>query len=133
MTLPAADPYSAETRRYFETPDHAGDLAGDYTKSAMAHAAESDDGARVQLAIGLQDGKIAECRFRVFGCPHLIAAAEWLCSESEGRTISAFGQFQVAECMKILAIPVNKTGRLLLLEDTIGLLTDEPALAAGLQ
>jgi len=131
MTSAVGDPYSPQTRRYFENPAHAGDLAGDYTTSAVAQASESDGGACVQLAIGLRDGKLAECRFRIFGCPHLIAAAEWLCSESEGRTFSALSRFQAGECMKILGIPVDKTGRVLLLEDTIRLLTDKLARAAA--
>lgn len=113
------DPYSAETRRYFANPVHAGDLQGDYTESAVEQRAESAGGARLQLAAGLRGGLIAECRFRACGCPHTIAAAEWWCGKMEGQPAAAIAQFDVADCMRQLAVPVEKTGRILLLEDTI--------------
>ena len=79
----------------------------------------------MQLAIGIEDGEIKECRFRVFGCPHLIAAAEWLCSHAEGETLIDLAKFRAKDCMQQLAVPVEKTGRLLLLEDAIRSLTAE--------
>ena len=119
------EPYNQQTLQLFERPIHAGALQGCYTDTAVAEASESAAGARLQLAVGLQDGKIKECRFRVFGCPHLIAAAEWLCSQAEGDTMVDLANFRAEDCMQQLAVPVEKTGRLLLLEDAIRSLTAE--------
>jgi NifU-like protein involved in Fe-S cluster formation len=119
------EPYNQRTLQLFERPIHAGALQGCYTDTAVAQASESEAGARLQLAVGLQDGKIKECRFRVFGCPHLIAAAEWLCSHAEGDTMTDLANFRAEDCMQQLAVPVEKTGRLLLLEDAIRSLTAE--------
>lgn len=123
MASQADNPYNSCTRRYFGQPVHAGDLKGEYTVSAVALADESTAGARIQLAVGVEDGRLKECRFRVFGCPHLIAAGEWLCEHYEGKTLDELQQFKAADCMNLLAVPVEKTGRILLLEDAIRSLT----------
>ena len=119
------DPYNKITRALFAEPTHAGDLRGDYAKMLLAEASESAEGAQLQLAVGLTAGKMQECRFRVFACPHLIAAAEWLCRKYEGRPPADLGEFRAADCMGPLAIPVEKTGRILLLEDAIRLLLEQ--------
>jgi NifU-like protein involved in Fe-S cluster formation len=120
-----ADPYNPTTRQLFADPAHAGDLQNDYAQSAQAEASESAAGAKIQLAAGLADGRLQECRFRVFGCPHLLAAAEWLCNQYEGATLADLAGFRAAACMGPLAIPVEKTGRILLLEDAIRLLVKQ--------
>ena len=116
------DPYNEQTRGYFANPVHAGDLDGEYTRTAVASVAESAAGARLTLAVGLTAQRIDECRFRAFGCPHLIAAAERWCEASEGKTPVDLLPFDVTGCMQILGVPVEKTGRILLLEDAVGLL-----------
>ena len=121
----AGDPYNPATRALFADPLHVGDLQNEYELAARAEASESADGARLQLAIGLEDGKLRECRFLVFGCPHLVAAAEWLCRNFEGGTLADLAAFRVADCMGPLDIPVEKTGRILLLEDAIRLLSEQ--------
>ena len=63
--------------------------------------------------------EVAEMRFRVYGCPHLIAAAEALCNEREGGAVAGLSAFVLEEFMSRLAVPVEKTGRILLLEDAL--------------
>lgn len=118
----ASDPYNAQTRVLFADPAHIGDLQNQYAQTALAEASESAAGAKIQLSIGLADGEVQECRFRVFGCPHLIAAAEYLCNRLEGGSLADLAGFRVAHCMEPLEIPVEKTSRILLLEDAIRLL-----------
>ena len=64
-------------------------------------------------------------RFRVFGCPHLVAAAEWICNHYEGRPVTELGNRSVDEIMRTLQVPIEKTGRILLLEDTLSLLAEK--------
>ncbi len=126
MTMAAhSDPYNSLTRRNFANPAHAGDLGGEYTVCASAVASESADGAIIQLAAGVRDGRLQECRFRAYGCPHLIAAAEWLCGNIEGGLVSELARIHVDDCMQALAVPISKTGRILLLEDAIRLLGEQ--------
>lgn len=113
------NPYNCLTLQYFENPVHAGDLDEQYSVRARALVEESMAGARVEMVVGLLDGKLKECRYRVFGCPHLLAACEWLCSYYEGKTLLELQQFRAADCMVVLQVPIEKTGRILLLEDAI--------------
>ena len=78
-----------------------------------------EQGVRVRLSAKAKAGTIEAMRFRAWGCPHLIAAAEWLCSYYEGRPLTALEEFPRAPIMENLAIPTEKTGRILVLEDTV--------------
>ena len=109
----SADPYSAAVRELFTEPDHAGEVEGGVT------ARVDEQGVRVQLSALVEGGVIAEMRFRAWGCPHLIAAAEWACGDSEGQPVAALEDFQIAPIMENLTIPTEKTGRILVLEDAV--------------
>ena len=87
----------------------------------MLHAevSESATGARLVLAAGIVAEQVAEMRFLAFACPHLIAAAEALCQEREGGAVAGLSVFALDEMMARLAVPVEKTGRILLLEDAL--------------
>ncbi len=109
----SGDPYSAEVRALFAELAHAGDLAD-------AACAELDEqGVRVRLAATLRDGCLQAMRFRAWGCPHVLAACEAVCQQYEGRPAAALEQFRASEIMGNLSIPVEKTGRILVIEDTV--------------
>jgi nitrogen fixation NifU-like protein len=120
-----AEPYNQAVRDTFHSPAHAGDLSRDYPHVLRAVAAESENGSRLVLAAGVADELILEMRYRVWGCPHLIAAAEILCKEREQAAVAGLSVFALAELMELLAIPVEKTGRILLLEDALNLLWEQ--------
>ena len=105
------DPYSARVRAYFMNPRHAGDL-----EDAVSTDIEAQ-GVRLRLAAATSDGRISGLRFRAWGCPHLIAAAEAFCDACEGGPVAALTSFAASELMQSLPVPVQKTGRILVLED----------------
>lgn len=113
------DPYNEAVRACFENPDHAGDLQGNYALTLAAETAESEQGARIVLSTAIADGIIMEMRYRVWGCPHLVAAAETLCRDREKGPVSGLSQFDASGMMAQLAVPAAKTGRMLLLEDAL--------------
>jgi NifU-like protein involved in Fe-S cluster formation len=113
----STEPYNDAVRRRFENPLHAGDADARYPAVVTAEVSESDAGFQVRLAAEMDDNEIRRLRFRVFGCPHLIAAAEELCSRFEGRLPRALQDVPVTQLMELLEVPVEKTGRILLLED----------------
>ncbi|MEX2122346.1 MAG: iron-sulfur cluster assembly scaffold protein [Woeseia sp.] len=115
----SANPYNDAVRRHFANPLHAGDLRASYADTVSAEASGSDTGFRVVLAAELDGGILRRLRYRVFGCPHLIAATEVSCSRLEGRTAEALQEFSVAPLMELLDVPVTKAGRLLMLEDAV--------------
>ena len=109
----SADPYSATVRELFATTRHAGDLAGEESVST------TDQDVRIRLSAGVEDGIITTMRFRAWGCPHLIAAAEAACAALEGSAAAGLVDWAAADLMENLPVPVEKTGRILVLEDTV--------------
>ena len=109
------DAYAPRVREYFESPRHAGGC-GD-AAAISAAVSEGGAGARIHIA-GVTDGeRWTRLAWRVFGCPHTIAAAEAACRRFEGAPTSAPGEFAFVGLVEELGIPVEKTGRVLLLED----------------
>lgn len=106
-------PYSATVRELFADPGHAGDLEG----ATLCRV--DDQGVRIRLAARHENGLLRTLRFRAWGCPHLLAACEAFCADYEGRPASDLGDFQASEIMGNLSIPLEKTGRILVLEDAV--------------
>ncbi len=107
------DPYSAQVRELFADLSHAGDL-DDATCSEL-----DEQGVRIRLGATHADGRLEALRFRAWGCPHVLAACEAVCREYEGRPAADLEQFRASEIIRILSIPVEKTGRILVIEDTV--------------
>ena len=109
----SADPYSARVRELFAETPHAG-----VAESGVTVCAE-DQGVRIELSAKADGGRVCELRFRAWGCPHLIAAAEAFCTGYLGQKVSHLQKFSVSGLMQTLAVPVEKTGRILVLEDAV--------------
>lgn len=110
------DPYNSLVRELFANTGHAGSLSDAVT------ANKNEQGVRIELSARGKDGAIEQLRFSAWGCPHFIAAAEAVCAEYEGQTASQLEEFSVADVMQRLAVPAQKSGRILVLEDTVRLL-----------
>ena len=109
-----SDPYSERVRALFADPQHAGDL-----ENTAARVQISEQGVRLALAVATDGDIIVGLRFRAWGCPHLLAAAEAFCRAYEGRPASALAAFEAAEIMQTLPVPREKLGRILVLEDAV--------------
>jgi NifU-like protein involved in Fe-S cluster formation len=109
----SADPYNSTVRAYFAEAEHCGDVSD----GAVGYF--EDQGMRVRLSAEVADGMITRLGFRAWGCPHVIAAAEAVCRHFEGRSAAELEQFASGQIMRDLAVPVEKTGRILALEDTV--------------
>ena len=106
-------PYNRAVRDCFANPDHAGELEGGIK------AYFEDQGMRIRLSATLSDGTLSKLRFLAWGCPHVVAAAETFCRQYEGHLAAELEQFESGPIMQDLAVPVEKTGRILVLEDTV--------------
>ena len=111
--------YNDAVREAFAHPRHAGDLDRDCGQVLEAEAAESGQGAQIALAAGIDEGRISALRFRVSGCPHLIAALEVFCRRHEGGPAAGLEKPDFAGISEELELPVEKSGRILLLEDAV--------------
>jgi len=109
----SAAPYSAKVRELFAAPAHAGDIADGEAVDV------ADQDVRLRLSAQAEGGKIAALRFRAWGCPHVIAAAEAVCSNLEGQPVTDLESYAIADIMQKLPIPVEKTGRILVIEDAV--------------
>lgn len=120
----AATDYNDRVRALFAAPAHAGEADGIAARAARG-------GFTVEFSASLCDGCLERLRFRVFGCPHLVAAAEAFCDAFEGRPSDELAGFNGAKAFENLEIPVEKTGRILLLEDAARALHAKAAAAAA--
>ena len=109
-----ADPYSERVRALFARPDHAGDL-----EKPSARVQIDDQGVRIALAAQCDGDIVQYLRFRAWGCPHLLAAAEAVCRSYEGQALPALQAFSATEIMQTLSVPREKLGRILILEDAV--------------
>jgi len=107
------DPYSPLVRKHFANTAHCGDLAGAVVVNI------DEQGIRLRLSATVNRGHIQSLRFRAWGCPHVIAACEWFCSHYEGEPGESLSGFQASDIMCNLSVPVEKTGRILVLEDAV--------------
>jgi cysteine desulfurase len=89
--------------------------------SGEAGSVEQGTWVRFYLRLsGRMDGRhVTEARFQVYGCPHTIAAAEWLAQRLPGRAIDALLPEGVNGVAAQLGTPTEKLGRLLVIEDAL--------------
>ena len=109
----STDPYNARVRAFFAAPAHAGDL-----ESGESVQIDGQD-ARIALAATASNGTVRAMRFRAWGCPHTIAAAEAACQALEGVLVADLLEFSARDLMEDLSVPVEKTGRILVIEDAV--------------
>ena len=105
--------YSELTRRYFESATRAGTLP-DAFRGAAGHR---DQGTWVQFDVQIDVAAIADARFLAFGCPHTLAVAAWLAETSIGTPLRRDMPESAAALRERFAVPVEKLGRLLIVED----------------
>jgi len=76
--------YSAAVLDHFKNPRHAGDLAD---ATAVAEATNPVCGDVLRLAARVENGRIAEARFKAQGCVTAVACASILTEMAAGQTL----------------------------------------------
>jgi NifU-like protein involved in Fe-S cluster formation len=107
--------YNELTRRYFEAPAHAGVLEG--PRVFRGSAGDREHGTWVQFDLKTDAGTVLAARFLAFACPHVIAVSAWLAEHSVGRQLTVALPESVQTLRERFAIPLEKLGRLLIIED----------------
>jgi NifU-like protein involved in Fe-S cluster formation len=107
--------YNELTHRYFETALNAGELQGPgvFRGAAGNHA----QGTWVQFDLQIKAGAVSAAKFLAFACPHTIAVAAWLTEQAVGQHVVPQLPESVQALRDRFAVPVEKMGRLLLIED----------------
>lgn len=73
----------------------------------------------VRFTLGVQDGVVKSALFKAYGCPHTLAVAAWVTERLRGRGRTNLAPGTPAEWAEALAVPVEKLGRLLVVEDAL--------------
>ena len=107
--------YNELTRRYFELPKAAGALSGPGVFRGAAGNRER--GTWVQFDLQAGPEFLLGVRFLAFGCPHTIAVSAWLAEQAVGKPMTAALPESVQDLRDRFAVPVEKVGRLLIIED----------------
>jgi NifU-like protein involved in Fe-S cluster formation len=71
----------------------------------------------VQFDVRVAARRCLDARFLAFGCPHTIAAAAWVAEQASGSALRAALPEPAAALAQRFAAPVEKLGRLLIVED----------------
>lgn len=111
--------YSELTWRYFTSAAAAGELLGSDVRRGAAGSQAA--GTWVQFDVERSGGDpqalIAAVRFQAFGCPHVIAVADWLAHAAVGHPASPMLPEGIQALRQRFGVPVEKLGRLLIVED----------------
>jgi len=115
--------YNELTRRHFEAAAAAGVLTGPAVRRGAAGSPLK--GAWVQFDVqitasccGAASGAAIDAvRFLAFGCPHVIAVADWIAQSAAGQPVVLRLPESVAALRERFDVPIEKLGRLLIVED----------------
>lgn len=111
--------YSPLVERHFTHPVGAGAWPPGQGEIAAGEAGHEAEGTRVRFELCVRDGAVTEVRFQAFGCPHTIAAASWLAENLKGRPLDRAMPVPILEVGRMLEVPTEKRGRLLVVEDAL--------------
>ena len=98
-------PYNELVRSLFKNPLHAKDIPEKLGKPYKVVAQESKNGSKIVLTAVIKEENILALRFRVFGCPFLIAAAEFCCNQCEGKHNKEVENIDILHLIQILEVP----------------------------
>lgn len=111
--------YSPLVRELFERLPHAGDLVSGPGAVVHGEAMALDRGAWVRYEARIADGRVVDCAFRAWGCPHTLAAAALVAGRICGQGIDALAACDARRLASELDAPWEKLGRLLVVEDAL--------------
>lgn len=108
---------------HFERPRNAGRLqpAADVIEGTAGSVAQ---GVMFILSARIVADRIGALGFEAYGCPHCVAAGSWLSERLIGSTRQQLQTWRWQEAADALAMPAEKRGRLLILEDAVRALAE---------
>jgi NifU-like protein involved in Fe-S cluster formation len=111
--------YSPAVQRHFAAPHNVGELPSGSPSLVAGEAEDRTLHVWVRFQLQLDADVVGAVRFQVFGCPHTVAAASVVAEWLEGRAVAAARELDVKAVCAQLAVPAEKTGKLLRIEDAV--------------
>jgi hypothetical protein len=108
--------YNELTQRHFRDPSYARQPLG--PRIVSAEAGDRQGGMWVRWSLALTDSCVLDVGFAALACPHVIAIMDWLSARAVGLALP-LGELPepIASLRERFAVPVEKLGRLLMVED----------------
>jgi NifU-like protein involved in Fe-S cluster formation len=110
--------YSPEVARRFAVQPGGRELEPGAPGVVTGEAEDRTLHVWVRFQLQVIDGVIQAVRYRVFGCPHTVAAASFAAEALEGKRVEALA-VDLGALRAALDVPVEKLGKLLRIEDAI--------------
>jgi cysteine desulfurase len=111
---------------FHQAPVRAAQYAGGPAPPGVRQgcAGQASAGTRVYLELVLDEagqagGIVKSARFSAYGCPHTLAVVSWMCEALEGRRLDAGIPGTPADWAREFEVPIEKLGRLLIVEDAV--------------
>ena len=109
--------YSDPVWRLFTLAPRSGALSGPQVRTGTATTQVNN--SRLQLTARVEGERIADVRFRAFGCPTAIAVGAWLAERAIGRSLDELAGIGAGEISQALEIPEARLHCALLGEDAL--------------
>jgi hypothetical protein len=88
-------------------------------RTVTGEAGGPDKGTWVRFHLQVAGDSVKEARFQALGCPHTMDTVAWLCEQLPGRTRDTLIPGAPAAWAAARSVPVEKLGRLLIVEDAL--------------
>jgi hypothetical protein len=111
--------YSDLTRHHFETAVNAGVLSGPTARRGSAGSRGQGTWVQFDVQVNSSNGieTVETVRFLAYACPHVIAVSDWIAACAVGLEAKALLPENVASLRQRFGVPIEKLGRLLIVED----------------
>ena len=105
--------YSDSVKDYFNRP------AVKPGEQVSGESGSLEQGVWLRFGMDAEAGQLRNVGFRAFACPHIIAACQRVAELLEGAPTEALAAIDTASLQQEFEIPVEKTGKLLILKDAL--------------
>ncbi len=109
--------YTARVHELFRALPCAGALAAGAGTVVHGEATALDRGAWVRFEARVAGGRIVDCAFRAWGCPHTLAASAWLAQAMRAAAVAQAAPAEARDLAHEIGAPAHKLGRLLVVAD----------------
>jgi nitrogen fixation NifU-like protein len=98
--------FSQTIMEYSLAPYHRGAFP---EANAVGQEGIEGEGAFVQIALRVQEGRVTQAYFQTYNCPSAVACGSWLVKWLEGQTIPTAASLEASDLMRVLGgLPLGK-------------------------
>lgn len=116
----AATGYQDAVWEHFRAPRNIGAFPAGTPQVFEGRAGSLRTGREITLSLRLTaEGRVAECRYRVYGCPATIALCSVLSERLPGQGVAALAAFRGLALAEEFELPPAKRAAALVLEDAL--------------